>query len=76
MTTAQLQKTEKMMSEIAKESVTVENICGCIYVYGSELAVLRIFAKYQANGKQPNSKALVGYSDNKQTHYFVLEPNV
>lgn len=73
MTEQQKQRTVAMMSEIAGESVTVEKVTTNLYVHGSELACLRIFAKYNANGAAPNPKARVGYSKNLGTHYFSLE---
>ena len=57
-----------MLAGFAKEEVSVECIKGTLYAYGSELACLRIFAKYQ-----PSTKARVGYSKNMNTWYFSLE---
>jgi hypothetical protein len=74
MTTAQAQRTEAMMKEYAQgESVKIEEIGGTLYVFGSELATLRIFAKYLANGSVQNPKARVGYSQNLQSNYFSLD---
>lgn len=73
MTEAQLARTLTMMKDYAKEDVTIEEIGGTnLYVFGSELATLRIFAKYQANGATCNPKARVGYSKNMQSYYFSL----
>lgn len=74
MTNAQLARTEKMMVEYAKGlPVRIEMISGCLYVFASELACLRIFAKYNTNGKHYNPKAILGYSENLNSHYFCLE---
>lgn len=73
MTTAQAQRTEKMMAEFAKEAVKIEKIKGNLYVYGSELACLRIFAKYNSNGSHPCKKVQVGYSENLKSFYFSLD---
>lgn len=76
MTTAQAQRTEKMMAEFAKEPVVIEEIKSTLYVYGSELACLRIFAKYNSNGAAPNKKARVGYSENLKSFYCSLDMEV
>lgn len=74
MTTAQAQRTAAMMKEYAKgEEVTIEKIKSILYVFGSELATLRIFAKYQSNGAVHNPKARVGYSENLKRHYFSID---
>lgn len=62
-----------MFGGIAKEAVTAAKIKSAYYVFGSELACLRIFAKYQANGAVHNPKARVGYSPTHKTWYFSLE---
>jgi len=66
-------KVQKTFEDIAKESIRVEIISGCYYAFGSELAILRIFAKYQTNGKYHNPRAIVGYSQTDESHYFCLE---
>lgn len=73
MTDEQEKRTASMMKEFAGEDVTIEHITSCVYAFGSELACLRIFAKYNANGATHNPNARVGYSDNRKTWYFVLE---
>lgn len=73
-TAAQIQKTTDLMTSYAEGlPVTVEQITFCLYVFGSELAVLRIFARYNANGAVHNPKARVGYSTNRKTFYLSLE---
>lgn len=84
-TEAQIDRTQRMMQEIAAQpvgrkeiaavggAVRVEAIGGSLYVFGSELDCLRIFAKYNANGAAHSKNARVGYSENLSTHYFVLE---
>lgn len=64
---------ERSMTAMAKESVEVEQISDSVYVWGSELATLRIFAAYQSNGAIHNPKARVGYSKNLSKFYFVLD---
>lgn len=61
----------KKFKKICKEDVTVDQIASTIYVYGSELAVLRLFAKYNTNGKIYNSKVQVGIHCNG-SHYFSI----
>jgi hypothetical protein len=73
MTIAQAKRATDMFCEYAKEPVVVDEIASALYVYGSELACLRIFAKYQTNGAFHNPAARVGYSKNMNTHYFVLD---
>jgi len=73
MTDAQAARTTRMFAEIAREPVEMEKIRGTYYALGSELACLRIFAKYQANGTVHNPKARVGYSANKQRWFFALD---
>jgi len=74
-TTAQIKRTEAMMKEFAKgEAVTVDFSCpGILYVFGSELATLRIFAKYNSNGAHFNSKVRTGYSVNLKSFYISLD---
>lgn len=62
-------------AHIAKEPVTGEVISGAMYVYGSELACLRIFAKYNSNGAIHNPKVRVGFSTNLNKWYVSLETN-
>lgn len=73
LTPEQARRLTAMFGDIAKETVTVEKSKGAYYVFGSELACLRIFAKYQANGAVHNPKARVGYSPTFKTWYFFLE---
>ena len=64
------------LSLIAKEEIDpsdVEQMGSTLYVFASELATLRIFAKYQTNGKIHNPKARVGFSKNTNTFYFALD---
>jgi len=67
MTPAQKERTQRMMAEYAKEDVTVQAIKGTLYVFGSELACLRIYHKYRfSNGIH------VEYSTNLQTWFFSM----
>jgi hypothetical protein len=61
------------MKEFAGEDMTIELITSCLYAFGSELACLRIFAKYNANGATFNQNVRVGYSKNLETWYFALD---
>ena len=71
--TANETKVQTTFQDYAKELIEVQELGGAYYGFGSELAVLRIFAKYQTNGKYHNSRATVGYSESNQSHYFCLE---
>jgi hypothetical protein len=73
MTANQEKRIIDMMKEFAGEDVTVEQIASCLYTFGSELACLRIFAKYNANGAVHNKNTRVGYSENLKTWYFALD---
>lgn len=61
------------MSDIAKEPVTVEMVKGVTYGFGSELACLRIFAKYNTNGAAPDPKVRVGYSVNLASWFVSID---
>jgi hypothetical protein len=64
-TPAQIARTQAEYSRIAGEPVTVEQIGGTIYAFGSELATLRLFRK------MPNMRQ--GYSENMKTFYFSVD---
>lgn len=72
-TAAQIQRTARDWSNYAVEPVTVEQVASALYGFGSELACLRIFAKYNTNGAHHNPNARVGYSVNRSTWFFSLE---
>lgn len=78
-TPEQANRVQRMMQEYASggsandEPVRVEQITASLYVFGSELACLRIFAKYNARGAAHCPKARVGYSTNMLSWFFVLE---
>lgn len=72
-TTAQLSRTQRDLTAMAKEPVTVEQVGSGLYAFGSELATLRIFAKYNANGSVHCPKVRVGYSENMKSFYAVIE---
>ena len=57
-----------MFSGFAKEEVKIDFIGGALYVFGSELACLRIFYKYRYT-----KSAVAGYSKNRNTWYFSYE---
>jgi hypothetical protein len=69
----QLDRLANDLGRVAKEPVTVEQISGAIYAFGSELATLRIFAKYNANGANPNTKCRVGHSVNLGKFFFSID---
>lgn len=63
-------RVEKYWSEIAKETVRVEEIGGAIYAFCSELAALRLFHKYRYTDE---SRIHANYSENMKTWFFRLE---
>ena len=65
LTANQIARTARDYSEIAGEIVTVEQISGAIYVFGSELATLRLFRT------MPTKRQ--GYSVNLKKFYFSIE---
>lgn len=68
-TPAQILRVEKdMQSYAGDEPITVELKGSTFYVYGSELACLRLFRKYW---KTKNVRT--DYSINLKTWYFTLE---
>jgi len=69
-TTAQLNRTKTDWTNYSNESIELEYIKGTIYGFGSELATLRLLAKYR-NCKN----ARIGYSTNLSTHFFALDIN-
>ena len=72
-TEAQLHRVSREFFRIGKEPMAIQQISGALYAFGSELAALRVFAKYNANGAVHNPKCRVGYSENMKMHFFVLE---
>ncbi len=72
MTEQQLKRVTLGWSIIAGESVTVENIGGTYYAYGSELGCLRLYYAFRKCG----DRAATEYSKNLSTFYFRLEPAV
>ena len=58
-------KATKEYTKLAGEPVTVENIGGTIYVFGSELATLRLFRAMPSRNQ--------GFSENLKSFYFSLE---
>jgi hypothetical protein len=68
------QRAQTMLREYAGgEPVTVEIIAPMLYAFGSELACLRIFAKYNANGSVHNKHVRVGYSPNMESWYASVD---
>jgi len=69
-TNNRIQRLTDNYSNIAKEAVSVEIINDVIYVFGSELATLKLLKKFR------NSKnARQDYSVNLETFYFSLDLN-
>lgn len=52
-----------------EEKIEVEILAGVRYAFGSELACLRL-----AYGYRGATNIRMGYSENRQTWYFCLEP--
>lgn len=71
MTKNQLARIGKDLAGIAGEPCDVIEIKGTIYLFGSELATLRLLQKYREC-----SNARAGYSTNRETYYFSLETNL
>ena len=67
-TTAQFNRTVKMFNNMAGENMHVCFFSGAFWVFGSELATLRIAKKY-TNAEGTNQ----GFSANLDTYYFKLE---
>jgi hypothetical protein len=65
MTNAQLERTKCEYGRIAGEPIEVMIIGGCLYVFGSEIATLRLF-------RQMPSKSQ-GFSKNLKRHFFSVE---
>ena len=65
LTANQIARTARDYSKIAGEIVTVEQISGAIYAFGSELATLRLFRV------MPTKRQ--GYSVNLKKFYFSIE---
>lgn len=60
-----VKRTQVEYSRIAGEPVEVQQIGSAIYVFGSELATLRLFRK------MPNKRQ--GYSENLERFYFTFD---
>ena len=64
----QLERIKNDYSKKAGEVIDIELI-GCdLFIYGSELACLRLF--WNLKKRYPNSEVDAGYSENKKTWYF------
>lgn len=62
------QRTAREWSGLAGETLAVENIGGCVYAFGSELAVRRLRDRFGRRGH-------VAFSPPRQSWYFVLDPD-
>lgn len=54
----------------ACEAVSVEYAMGCWYIYGSELAALRVYAR---NAQHHHGRITTGYSRHVRYHYTAIE---
>lgn len=70
LTPNQLERTARDMVSYCKEAVVVEQAGNMLYVFASELAVLRIFSHYLANGAVASDKYRVGFHHESKRHYF------
>ena len=70
MNDAQSARVAKDWSDLAGENVTVENIKGTYYAFGSEVACLRLAYKFRRCG----DRVAFGFSENMKTWYFRMEP--
>lgn len=68
-----IQRLERDLTLIAKEPVIVEECNGMYYAFGSEIATLRMFAKYNTNGAVHNKRVRVGFSGNRGRFFFSIE---
>jgi hypothetical protein len=64
-TAEHIKRVQKEYSAIAGEPVEVQQISGAVYVFGSEIATLRLFRK------MPHIRQ--GYSENRATFYCSIE---
>lgn len=72
-TDIQLKRLAKSYQDITKEPVECQQICSTMYVYGSEIACLRLCYKMNLpEKKQPR----VAYSENLSTWFFSFDMNI
>ena len=65
-TNNQIKRVKDNWSEIADEDIKIEQIGSAIYGFGSELAVLRLYRKFNGCGRAE-------YSKNLATWFFTTE---
>jgi len=63
------EKAKAEFERYAKETLSVEDIAGSLYAFGSELACLRLLNVYRNCG----DAVKVAYSENQNTWFFRLE---
>ena len=63
------QKAKIEFENHAREELTIEEIAGAVYAFGSELACLRLMHKYRYCG----DRAHTAYSENIGSWFFRLE---
>ena len=68
-----VQRFKRAWEALCDEPLKVEQLSGAIYAYGSELACLRLFYKYNKDGHNPRTRA--DYSANRKTWFFRMEVN-
>lgn len=67
-TEKQIKVLTKQMENIAGERVKIEDIKGTVYIFGTELATLRILKKFR-----DSTNVRHGYSKNLETYYVSIE---
>lgn len=67
-TQSQIERVSEDLEYRAGEEVEVEFMDGAFWVFGSELATLRLLKKYRHN-----DNARQDYSENLESFYFVLD---
>ena len=68
---AQYEKTAQELGRIAGEPTQYSEIGGHLYIYGSELATLRLLKHYKLHKKTEQ-----GYSKNLKTFFFAIDLNI
>ena len=72
MTEQQQRRFTAELSGYAGEDLRTEKINTTLYAYGSEIAILRLFAKYLSNGLVASDKYRIGYSPVEKAYFFAI----
>ena len=72
MNTNALQRWNNDLNAMAKETVTVAAVGNMLYAFGSELAILRIFATYQSRGAVHNPRVRMSYNPSATSWVLAL----